>query len=82
MADLLVRDIDPKLKQKIEESARAQGRSMSDEVKAALSEKFDAPPLNEMKLGTLMFTSLPDEFRGDDLDFNVPGGLSEPPNFE
>lgn len=82
MADLLIRDIDAALKRKIEESARAQGRSMSDEVKAALSEKFDSPDPSEMKAGTWLFSLLPDEYRGDDLVFDIPSEFSEPPNFE
>jgi hypothetical protein len=82
MADLLVRDIDPKLKRKIEESARAQGRSMSDEVKAALSEKFDASHPEDIKLGTWMFSLLPDEFRGDDLVFEIKGDMPKPPDFD
>ncbi len=36
MADLLIRDIDPKLKRELEERARAHGRSLSEEAKSML----------------------------------------------
>ncbi len=81
MSDLLIRKIDPKLKRELEKRARAHGRSLSEEAKIILR-KGVTEPTPTGRLGTRLFSMLPDEFRGDDLLFEVPGGLSEPPNFE
>ena len=79
--DLLIRKVDPKLKSELRKRARAHGRSLSDEAKVILRRGVAEPPA-EGGLGTRLFSMLPDEFRGDDLVFEVPGGMSEPPNFE
>ena len=81
MSDLLIRKIDPKLKQALEKRARANGRSLSAEAKALL-ERGVTKPVPEMGFGTKLFSMLPAEFRGDDLVFEVPGAMSEPPDFE
>jgi plasmid stability protein len=81
MADLLIRDIEPSLKKRIEEKARKHGNSLSDEAKELLRRALVAPEDNR-KLGTLLFESVRPEDRGDDLVFEVPGEMSEPPNFE
>jgi len=77
----LIRKIDPKLKQALEKRARAHGRSLSEEAKTLLRKGVAEQPMPG-GLGTRLFSMLPDEFRGDDLVFEVPGGLSEPPDFE
>jgi plasmid stability protein len=81
MTDLLIRKIDPKLKRELEKRARTHNRSLSDEAKIILRRGVAEAPA-EGGLGTRLFSMLPDEFRGDDLVFEVPGGLSEPPDFE
>lgn len=81
MTDLLIRKIDPKLKGELKKRARAHGRSLSDEAKIILKKGVSELPA-EGGLGTRLFSMLPDEFRGDDLVFEIPGGLSEPPDFE
>jgi plasmid stability protein len=82
MTDMLIRNIDPKLKREIERRARAHGRSLSEEAKAILAEaaggKTVKPP---EKLGTYLYSLLPDEFRGDDLVFEIEGEASPPPDF-
>ncbi len=81
MTDLLIRKIDPKLKRELEKRARAHGRSLSDEAKIQLRRMItEQEP--RMGLGTRMFSLLPDEFRGDDLVFEVDGAIREPPDFE
>ncbi|MGV3635841.1 MAG: FitA-like ribbon-helix-helix domain-containing protein [Pseudorhodoplanes sp.] len=81
MADMLIRKIDPKLKREIERRAREHGRSLSDEAEAMLYEAAEMarPP---QKLGTYLFSLLPDEHRGDDLVFDRNDVVSPPPNFE
>jgi plasmid stability protein len=85
MTDLLVRDIDPALKRKLEERARAHGRSLTEEARAAIErgmadEGSIAKPRTD-ELGTRLFGMLPDEWRGDDLVFGLPRDLSEPAEF-
>ena len=80
VTDLLIRKIDPKLKRELAKRARAHGRSLSDEVQEVLDKAlYPEPP---KKMGTWMASLLPDEYRGDDLVFEVPGEMSEPPDFE
>ncbi|MBI3702539.1 MAG: hypothetical protein HY244_01495 [Rhizobiales bacterium] len=81
MTDILIRKVDPKLKRELEKRAREHGHSLSAEAKALLGKALGsaAPP---MKMGTWMFSLLPAEYRGDDLVFEVPGEMSEPPDFE
>ena len=81
MADLLIRDIEPRLKKRIEEKARQHGHSLSDEAKELLRHAVAVPEYNR-KMGTLLFESIRPEDRGDDLIFEVPGEMSEPPSFE
>jgi antitoxin FitA len=81
MTDLLIRHIDPRLKRRIEESARRNNRSLSDETKEILSRGIARSPDNR-KLGTLLFDSVRPEDRGDDLVFEVPADVSTPPDFE
>lgn len=85
MTDLLVRDIDPILKRKLEERARAHGRSLTEEARAAIErgmadERGTAEP-DADALGTRLFGMLPDEWRGDDLVFGLPRELPEPAEF-
>ncbi len=40
MGDMLIRGIDPELKRRIEESARRNGRSLSEEAIAAMQKSF------------------------------------------
>jgi hypothetical protein len=79
--DLLIRKVDPKLKNELKKRARAHGRSLSDEVKAILDKDLKGAA-SQPKMGTWMFSLLPDEYRGDDLVFEMPGQTREPPDFE
>ena len=83
MSSLLIRDIDPALKRQLKEWARAHRRSLSEEAKALIRQGIaDRGREPEVGFGTRLFSLLPDEYRGDDLVFEVPGEVSEPPSFE
>jgi antitoxin FitA len=81
MSDLLIRNLDPKLKREIEKRARAHGRSLSEEAKSVLRKGLNAPE-QPAKLGTWMASLLKPEDRGDDLVFEYHGEVSTPPDFE
>jgi len=81
MANLLVRDIDPELKRLLTERARAHRRSLSDEAKALIRSGIAKQP-RERGLGTRLFSMLEADWRGDDLTFDLPWDLPEPPVFE
>ena len=80
-SDILVRDVEPRLKRWLEESAREHNRSLSEEIKALL-QRVRAQGTGDRKLGTEMYGLIRPEDRGDDLVFEVPGDISEPPKFE
>ena len=80
MTDLLIRNIDPHLKRRLEESARSHRRSLSEArmlLKKALIE-----PSDKRQMGTALSELVRKKYRGDDLVFEVPGKLSRPPHFE
>jgi plasmid stability protein len=79
MADLLVRDIDPDLKRRIEENARRNRHSISEEAKV-LFRKALAGGSETRKLGTAMMNLVPDSCRGDDLVFEVDEPIRKPPD--
>ena len=81
MSNLLIRDIDSALKRRLKERARAHRRSLSEEAKALIRRGIvEQQP--EVGFGTRLFSMLPDEYRGDDLIFEVPGDVIEPPDFK
>jgi plasmid stability protein len=80
MANLLVRDIDPTLKRQLAERARAHRRSLSEEAKALIRRGIVEQP-REAGLGTRLFSMLADEWRGDDLTFDLPEDLPLPAVF-
>jgi plasmid stability protein len=81
VTDLLICNVDPHLMRRIEESARKNNRSLSEEAKEILSRAL-APSPDNRKLGTWMFDLIRPKDRGDDLVFEIPGDIAEPPNFE
>jgi antitoxin FitA len=81
MVDLLIRDVGPQLKRKLEESARKNNHSLSEEAKAILEHGL-ATKTDNRKLGTLMSQLLAPEDRSDDYIFEIRGGVSRPPDFE
>jgi plasmid stability protein len=81
MADILVRDIDQRLKRKIEQRARANRQSLSDEVKT-LIRKGLVDDQQERKVGTVLSALVPRQHRGDDLVFERSGTVRRPPDLE
>ena len=81
MADLLIRHIEARLKRRLEESARKNKRSLSEEAKLLLQRAL-AVGSDDRKLGTLMSELLPPASRSDEYIFETPGEISRPPDFE
>jgi len=81
MTDLLIRNIDPHMRQALAERARSDRHSMSEEAKMLLKKALLEPP-DQRKMGTAMAELLPEEARSDDYVFEVPGEVSRPPDFE
>jgi hypothetical protein len=81
MADLLIRDIDPRLKRELEDSARKNSNTLSEEAKLLIRRALSVEA-DTRKLGTLMSQLIPPEYRSDDFVFEVPGEISPPPDFE
>jgi len=79
--DLLIRKLDPKLKDALRKRAQAHGRSLSDEAKQLLREAIHRPEPPQ-KLGTWLRDLLPPEDRGDDLVFEYRGAFPKPPEFD
>jgi hypothetical protein len=72
MSDLLIRDIDPELKRRLEDSAQKRDQSLSDAAKALILRGLVAAR-QDRKLGSEMFDSILPEDRGDDLVFEYRG---------
>jgi antitoxin FitA len=81
MTNLLVRDLDPALKRQLAERARAHRRSLSDEAKALIRRGMADQP-RQAGFGMRLLSMLPDEWRGDDLSFELPIDMPEPARFE
>jgi plasmid stability protein len=81
VTDLLIRNIDPHLKRQLQERARSHRRSLSEEARMLLKKALSEPS-DKRKMGKVLFGLVPEEFRGDDLVFEVPGEASRPPDFE
>lgn len=81
MADVLIRDLDPQLKRRLQERARAHGRSLSEEAKEIIRDKL-GEKADQRRLGTEMYNMIGPEDRGDDLVFEYRGEMPKPPDFE
>ncbi|HEY0329001.1 MAG TPA: hypothetical protein VGC77_07840 [Rhodopseudomonas sp.] len=79
MADLLIRDIDPELKRRIEMRAQETDISLSDAAKLLIRRGLAAGE-TPRRLGTELFALVPPEHRVD-LDCEIPDVASEPPDF-
>jgi hypothetical protein len=80
MSDLLIRNLSPALRREIQARARKHHHSLSEEAKA-LIQKGLAAPAAAVGLGTYLFSLVKDEDRGDDLVFEVPDIVEDPPDF-
>jgi plasmid stability protein len=68
--DLLILRMPAHMKRKIRDRARAHRRSMSEDAQALIHKGLDAPE-SELKMGTWLFSLVPNEARGDDLVFEI-----------
>jgi len=80
MPDLLIRNVSVELKGRIEREARESETSLSEAAKA-LIEKGLGPSEPPRLLGTELFNLVPPEFRSDDLIFEIPDLVDDPPDF-
>jgi antitoxin FitA len=80
MSDLLIRKLPPTVRRQIQERARKNRRSLSEEAKMLIQRGLTAPEPSG-GLGTRLFSMVREEDRGDDLVFEVPGEIDEPPDF-
>jgi antitoxin FitA len=80
VAYLLIRNIDPRLRWQLADSARRHRRSLSEEARILLENEL-LGPLYQRKMGTALMELVPEEYRGDDLVFEIRGEVSEPPDF-
>jgi plasmid stability protein len=80
MTDLLIRNIDPRLKRRLEARARKSGRSLSDEAKALISRAL-AEPEPERGLGTEL-VKLFHAIGPLELEEPKPQAPRRPPDFE
>jgi antitoxin FitA len=70
MAQILVRDIDEKVVEKLKRRARKDGRSLQSEVKIILEKAADAPVV-DMKKARALIMSIRRELKGRDLSDGV-----------
>ena len=81
MSDLLIRNIKPRLKRQLAGRARKRGHSLSAEAQELIQRGLSVPdPAKDM--GTWLHALLPEQYRGDDLVFDIPDdGDPAPPDF-
>ena len=68
MPDLLVRDIDPELYERIRQSAQSQGKSLAQVAREAFQEKF-APSREELWAAADRLSAKIGKLPGDSTDF-------------
>jgi len=82
MSDLLIRNIKPQLKRKLAERARKHGQSLSAEAQELMKRGLAAPD-PERDMGEWLYSLVPEQYRGDDLVFELPDdGELKPPDLE
>jgi hypothetical protein len=82
VSDLLVRNIKPQLKRQLVERARKHGQSLSAEAQELIQRGLAAPS-PERDMGAWLYSLVPEQYRGDDLVFEIPDdGIITPPDFE
>jgi plasmid stability protein len=79
MSDLLIRNIDPGLKRRIQERARQHRQSMSDEAEALIKHGLMSAT-RARKMGTAMIELVPEKYREDDLIFETDEPIRQPPD--
>ena len=82
MSDLLIRNVPPRMKRHLQQRARANGRSLSEETKLLLRKALSIPEPPAQNLWDQMRNSVPPQYRGDDLVFEYPDDVPKPPDVE
>jgi plasmid stability protein len=80
MTDILVRNVDAKLARRMKDSARRNGRSLSDEAKVLFQKGLAAPP-TPPQMGDFLLTLVDKRYRTEDLRFDREDPVSPPPSF-
>ena len=81
MSDLLIRNMTPRMKRQLQERARANGRSLSEEATLLLGKALSTRE-PEQNLWDWMRNLVSPEHRGDDLVFEYPDDIPNPPDLE
>ena len=90
MSDLLIPDLNPAVRRELERRALAHDRDVVEEARTLLQsglgmngpeQDIGPGPPPGMGFGTWLFSSVPQEFRGDDLVFEISDLPDEPPDF-
>lgn len=83
MSDLIVRDLEDELRDKLQDLARKQGRSLEETVHDILRQGVESPAKPRKGLGTLFVEQF--SGKGIGLDGDIPewrGQTIEPPSFD
>lgn len=80
MADLVIRSVEPRLKEDIEERARAHGRSPSEEAEILLRRGLSAPE-PARRIGSEIAGLIPEADRTEEPVFEIDAPLPDPPDF-
>jgi plasmid stability protein len=78
MSDLLIRNIESHLLRRLRASARDHGRSLSEEAKLLLRKAMLEAP-EKRRMGDALLALVPEEYRGDDLVFEMSNDPSSSP---
>ena len=81
MSDLLIRNMTPRMKRQLQERARANGRSLSEEATLLLGKALSTRE-PEQSLWDWMRNLVPPEHRGDDLVFEYPDDIPKSADLE
>ena len=81
MSDLLIRNVPLRMKRHLQQRARANGRSLSEETKLLLRKALSIPEPRR-NMGEWMRSLVKPEDRGDDLVFEYRGDFPKPPDFD
>ena len=81
MSDLLIRNMTPRMKRQLQERARANGRSLSEEATLLLGKALSTRE-PEQSLWDWMRNLVSPEHRGDDLVFEYPDDIPKSADLE
>jgi plasmid stability protein len=79
MSGLLIRNVPDRIKRQLQQRARVNGHSLSEEAKFLLRKALSVPE-PQQNVWDRMRNLVPPEHRGDDLVFDFPDGPPTPPD--